>query len=93
MSSQPCGGEPELEVVHVAQGHLQAAVLKAKLEAAGIPVLLTYESAGLIFGVTVDGLGQVKLLVPAGCAEDARRLLEEDEAPLDYDPEITDPDI
>jgi hypothetical protein len=68
---------PELTVVYVEQGLLRAQVIKAKLEEAGIPVLLEYESAGPIFGITVDGLGQVRILVPNRHADEARDLIEE----------------
>jgi hypothetical protein len=66
-----------LTVVHVAQGLLKAHVVKTRLETAGIPVLLDYESVGPIIGITVDGLGEVRVLVPDGCADEARTLIEE----------------
>ncbi len=69
----------KLETVAVTSGMLPAQVLKSKLESAGIPVLLSYESAGLIFGVTVDGLGAVKVQVPAEMADEARALIESDD--------------
>ena len=68
---------PGLTVVHVAQGLLNAQVIKAKLEEAGIPALLDYESVGPIIGITVDGLGEVRVLVPDRCADEARALIEE----------------
>ena len=68
---------PGLTVVHVAQGLLKAQVIKTKLEDAGIPVLLDYESVGPIIGITVDGLGEVRVLVPNRCADEARTLIEE----------------
>ena len=34
------------------------------LESEEIPVLLRYESAGEVFGITVNGLGKVDILVP-----------------------------
>ena len=68
---------PGLTVVHVAQGLLKAQVIKTKLEDAGIPVLLDYESVGPVIGITVDGLGEVRVLVPARCADEARTLIEE----------------
>jgi hypothetical protein len=69
--------QDELVQIHSCQGLLLAELYKSKLEAAGIPVLLKYESAGLIFGITMDGLGEVQLLVPAEFAEEATALLEE----------------
>jgi len=64
-------------VVRKVQGELIARVMKAHLESEGIPVLLQYESAGIVYGLTVDGLGQVKILVPQEFAEEAEQVLKE----------------
>lgn len=68
----------ELVVVYTAQGHMRANVIKAKLEAAGIPAILSYEALSRIYGLTVDGIGQVRVLVRAEGAVEARRLLTEE---------------
>jgi hypothetical protein len=65
--------ESKLEKVYTASGQLQAYVIKGKLESEGIPVLLQYESE--IFGFTVDGMGQVRILVPEHLAEKAKEIL------------------
>ncbi len=44
--------------VYVAQGQIEASVIKSRLEAEGIPVLLQYESLGVVYGLTMDGLGR-----------------------------------
>jgi len=44
--------------------YMEAQVIKGRLESEGIPVLLSYESAGLVYGITIDGLGEVKIMVP-----------------------------
>jgi hypothetical protein len=67
---------PEFVIVHVAQGLTRAHVIKAMLEGAGIPVLLDYESVGPILGITVDGLGAVRVLVPDTRADEARALID-----------------
>jgi hypothetical protein len=59
------------------QGHPRAHVIKSKLEAAGIPATLSYDAAGWIFGITADGLGQVRVMVRAEDAEAAQAVLEE----------------
>ena len=69
--------EQELVCVRTCQGWDLAQVYKSKLEAAEIPVLLKYEAAGLVFGITVDGLGQVRLMVPKDCAAEAKELLQD----------------
>jgi len=55
--------------------YLEAQIIKGRLESEGIPVLLSYESAGLIYGITVDGLGEVKIMVPRDLAEEAKEIL------------------
>jgi hypothetical protein len=67
----------ELECIYEASGMLRAQVIRSKLEAFGIPSLLQYESAGPVFGITVDGLGAVRVMVPAHLAEEARSVIEE----------------
>jgi hypothetical protein len=69
--------EPEMVQVRTCQGWDLAQIYKSNLEAHGIPVLLRYESAGLVFGITVDGLGQVRIMVPAQFAEEAETVLED----------------
>nr|MBC7244857.1 thiamine diphosphokinase [Chloroflexota bacterium] len=73
------GGQETSELVEVCkeQGHLRANVIKAKLEAAGIPAILSYDAASLVFGLTVDGIGEVRILVRAKDVEEARRVLSE----------------
>ena len=73
--------EQDLVCVRTCQGWHLAQIYKSKLEAAEIPVLLKYESAGLVFGITVDGLGEVRVMVPRTYATDAEALLEEVEEP------------
>lgn len=86
--------ESELVRVHTAQGWHLAQIYKSKLEAAEIPVLLRYDAIGIVYGLTVDGLGAVDVLVPAEFAEDARALLEDLEVPAaeDWDEEQPDGD-
>jgi hypothetical protein len=55
--------------------YMEAQIIKGRLESEGIPVLLSYESAGLVYGLTIDGLGEVKIMVPKHLAEEAREIL------------------
>jgi len=55
--------------------YMEAQIIKGRLESEGIPVLLSYESAGLIYGLTVDGLGEVKVMVPKRLAQEAKEIL------------------
>jgi len=54
---------------------IEAHIIKGRLENEGIPVLLSYDSSSLVFGLTVDGLGAVKIMVPERFAEQAREIL------------------
>ena len=56
--------------------YMEAQIIKGRLESEGIPVLLSYESLGLIYGLTIDGLGDVKIMVPQHLAEEAKEILE-----------------
>jgi hypothetical protein len=56
--------------------YMEAQIIKGRLESEGIPVLLQYESAGVVYGLTVDGLGEVKVMVPEHLAGQAREILE-----------------
>lgn len=62
-------------VVYAASGMAQAAIVQGRLETEGIQVQLRYEAAGQIYGITIDGLGEVKVLVPEADAETARQVL------------------
>jgi hypothetical protein len=74
----PMSAKEPLVTVRTAK-YLEAQIIKGRLESEGIPVLLSYESAGLVYGITVDGLGQVKIMVPEHLAEEAREILREGE--------------
>jgi hypothetical protein len=55
--------------------YMEAQIIKGRLESEGIPVLLSYESAGLVYGLTIDGLGEVKIMVPKRLADEAKEIL------------------
>jgi hypothetical protein len=61
--------------VYIAGGQPEAQIVKGRLENEGIPVILRYESAGIVWGLTVDGLGQVEVQVPSSFAEEAKQIL------------------
>jgi hypothetical protein len=71
--------------VYVSQGPLGAEAIAAKLEARGIPAALKFESIGRVYGITVDGLGQVEVQVPASWREQALAVLQEMPLPEDAD--------
>ncbi|MCK9356313.1 MAG: DUF2007 domain-containing protein [Dehalococcoidia bacterium] len=55
--------------------HGEAQIIRARLEDYGIPVALSYESAGIVYGLTIDGLGEVRILVPEPYYEQALAVL------------------
>jgi hypothetical protein len=63
--------------VHKTNGITDAEILKNMLESFGIPARVSYESAGRIYGLTMDGMGVVSLLVPEGRAREAQDILAE----------------
>ena len=65
------------EVAATEDGWWKADIIKGKLEAEGIPVELRYEAVGKVYGLTVDGLGAVDILVPPDSLEKAREVLSE----------------
>ena len=69
-----------LTTVYVANGQPEAEIIKGRLETEGIPVMLRYESVGLVYGLTTDGLGQVKVQVPSSLAQEAKDILAAGEA-------------
>lgn len=55
---------------------MEAQIIKGRLESEGIPTLLSYDSASLVYGLIIDGLGEVKILVPEHLAKEAKEILE-----------------
>ena len=67
--------EEEWKIVHIASGMTNANIIVGRLETEGIPTKLKYEAAGTIYAVTIDGLGEVKVMVPSNYLEKARKIL------------------
>jgi hypothetical protein len=67
--------EGDLKELLAVEGSMEAEIIKCKLESFQIPVLLQYEAAGRIFGITMDGLGKVKVMVPLRFFEEAKKIL------------------
>ena len=63
------------EAVATASGMTQANIIAGRLESEGIPTKLHYESAGAIYAITIDGLGEVRILVPIADWERAKEIL------------------
>ena len=67
--------DASLVTVYVANGQPEAEIIKGRLESEGIPAILRYESAGFVYGLTVDGLGQVEVQVPSFLSKQAMEIL------------------
>ena len=68
----------KLVIIDTVYGINMANIIKSKLESYGIPVLLKYESAGITFGITLNGLGKVEIEVPQEFEKEARMFLSSD---------------
>ena len=71
-------GNDPLVSVYTSTGPLAAEVVKGRLESAGIPAMLKYESIGRTMGLTLDGLGEVQVMVQKEREQEALALLAED---------------
>jgi hypothetical protein len=65
----------KLVTVYKACGQPEAEVVKGRLIVDGVPAILKYESLGAVYGLTMDGLGQVDVQVPERYADKARQIL------------------
>lgn len=69
------GMQKKLMELVVLDGMVEAEIIKAKLESQQIPCYIKFESAGRLFGITMDGLGQVRVMVPESVYEKAKQLI------------------
>jgi len=67
--------QDRLKKLLVLEGMMEAEIIKSKLESFGIPCILKFETAGRLLGITMDGLGEVKVMVAPEDFEKARELL------------------
>jgi hypothetical protein len=61
--------------VYRASGELEAQVIKGLLESNGISCFLKSHAAPSVHVFTVDGMGEVKVMVPGSMAEKAKGLI------------------
>ena len=76
------------KVAHISSGMINANIVAGRLETDGIPVKLRYEAVGVIYGLTLDGLGEVRVMVPSSYLKRAREALAES---YEEDDIVTDP--
>jgi hypothetical protein len=73
--------QSDFVVIETVQGQITAEVIKSHLESEGIPVFLKCESVGRVYGLIMDGLGAVKILVPQEFADEAKKIIKDDVSP------------
>ena len=70
----------QLKIVEVykARGELEAQVIKGLLESHDIPCLFQSNTASSVHAFAIDGLGEVRVMVPEDMADKARELIKAD---------------
>ncbi len=63
------------KLITTASGMTRANIIAGRLESEGIATRLGYEASGSIYAITIDGLGEVRILVPVADWERAKELL------------------
>ena len=66
----------DYEVVFIAQGQLEAEMIRLFFEASGLHPIINQESAGIAYGFTIGRMGEVKILVPQNELDDAKKLFD-----------------
>ncbi|MCJ7764046.1 MAG: DUF2007 domain-containing protein [Dehalococcoidales bacterium] len=64
--------------VYKAKGELEAQVIKGLLESYGIPCLFQSHTASSVHTFAINGLGEVRIMVPEKAADEAKKLIEAD---------------
>ena len=76
MSNSAHAARAQWKIVCSTMGLLSAEAMRGRLETAGIPVILDYDSTSTLLGIPAfGGTGEVRILVPGDRSADARELL------------------
>ena len=67
--------EEKLTEVYKTTNEMEAQVIKGLLESYGIPCVLRSNAAPSVFAFTVDGMGEVKIMVWERMADKAKELI------------------
>ena len=65
----------KLIVIYTASSMMETALIKSRLEAEGIPVLVAQEGAGVAYGFAVGPMAHADILVPEDLAEEAKAII------------------
>lgn len=66
-----------LKVVASVAGKMEAEIIRGMLQARGIEVVLSQESAATAYGISVGALARVDIMVPSDQAQSAESVLDE----------------
>jgi hypothetical protein len=61
--------------VYFARNSMEAQVIKSLLESFGIPSVFKSNAAPSVHIFTMDGMAEVRVMVPAALADDAKKLI------------------
>ncbi len=75
MSKSDKKKSPEMVVVYRAAGETEAHIIQGMLECHDIPSLLRSDVAPSVHVFLVDGMGEVRVMVPAAAADRATELI------------------
>lgn len=67
--------EQTWEFLTEVDGELNAEIIRGLLEAQGIPVNLSQEGVGKVYGLTIGEFGRVEILVPSDYLAQAQQVL------------------
>ena len=68
-------GAPPLAVVFRTNSDIEASIVRGLLEAHGIYAALSSDLTHAVFPLSIDGLGEVRVSVPASQADEARTVI------------------
>jgi len=71
--------------IYLANGDLEAHVIKGLLESHGITCLLQPYAVSSLQNIMIPGMGGVRILVPEEVADEARKLIRENNKPESQD--------
>jgi hypothetical protein len=69
--------KPKYVQVFVANGHMEAEMIRIYLESGGLSPVIYQESAGLSYGLVMGPLAEARIMVPEADYDKALELLEE----------------
>ena len=69
--------DPDVVLLMTTWSDGEAEIVRHLLEAYGIPCQVTSDITHAVSPISIDGLGEVRILVPASAYEEAARLLED----------------